>query len=137
MKALSAIFKEAQKAQLDADRPGLIVKQCAGQLREISVQIYKTCDLPSAPEKGRRVLIGAAFYSLYDLELLDWLAIRRGAQNLPPNELIYSKSWMAKAKPTLIHAFQELGRLFRLQSLAYGAMVSSWKKRQDVRLSKY
>jgi hypothetical protein len=69
-KTLATIFKEAQK------RPGpeqhaLIVGQCARELEKLAVRVYEIHNLPPAPESGQRVVIGATFYSLYDLELLD------------------------------------------------------------------
>ncbi len=70
-KALATLFKEAQKPYVDPGQHAWIVQACANELGRVSVGVHGIHDLPSPPEKGQRVLIGAAFYSLYDLELLD------------------------------------------------------------------
>jgi hypothetical protein len=69
VKALSAIFKGAQKPYVDPGKQhAWIVQQCSKELESIPVGVYGIHDLLSPPDKGQRVLIGAAFYSLYDLE---------------------------------------------------------------------
>jgi hypothetical protein len=74
VKALATIFKEAQTTRFDARRHSLIVDQCAEELKQVSVPAYKVHDLPPPPENGRYVLLGIAFYSRYDLEMLDAIA---------------------------------------------------------------
>jgi len=75
-KALATIFKEAQKPYVDPGQHAWIVQACTKELERVSVGVHGIHDLPSPPEKGQRVLIGAAFYSLYDLELLDAITAR-------------------------------------------------------------
>ncbi len=71
IKALSSIFKEAQGPWPDSGKDASIVKQCSQQLENISVRVHEIRDLPPVPKIGQHILIGAAFYSVYDLELLD------------------------------------------------------------------
>src|SRR5690242_19976267 len=70
-KALAAIFKEAQKPYVDPGQHAWIVRACVRELEHVSIGVRGIHDLTSPPEKGQRILIGVAFYSLYDLELLD------------------------------------------------------------------
>ena len=85
-KALAAIFKEAQKPYVDPGQHAWIVQACAKELERVSVRVHGIHNLPLPPEKGQRILIGVAFYSVYDLELLD--AITAKLRECPREEQI-------------------------------------------------
>ncbi len=79
-KALATVFEGAQKPYVDPGKHAWIIRECAKELESISVRIHGIHDLPSPPEDGQRVLIGAAFYSLHELKLLDAIMARLRGQ---------------------------------------------------------
>lgn len=58
VKALSSIFKELQKPNVDPGKHTWIVRPCSEELESIRVGIYGIHDSLSPPDKAQRVLIG-------------------------------------------------------------------------------
>jgi hypothetical protein len=55
---------------------------------KVSVPVYKVQELPLPPKNGQHVLVGLAFYSRYDLELLDAIAAVLGERKSGEDHLV-------------------------------------------------
>jgi hypothetical protein len=83
----AGMFREAQRLRPGADQYTEILERSSEALGEGSVGIRSVHDLPQPPQAGRYVLIGAAVYSLHELELLDAIVKKRRRHDDPEERL--------------------------------------------------